>query len=113
MKAKEYAERYHKTVARYTGDLSPEEAERYAISEVLIGLATELANLTKTRGKCTFEAAISCFDEIEKKWRAFTYLVPGWKPDGFILYIQHEMPDLWMLYQIGKQEGIKSYTYRR
>lgn len=103
MKAKEYAKEY-KTRVQYKlqCNYSQEDAERFAISEVLIGLSNELADLTKTRGKYSFEAAISCFDEIEKKWRAFTYLVNGWKPEGFTLFIQHRHPDLWQLYELAK-----------
>lgn len=104
MKAKDYAKKYHETIEqeRSRGS-SQEDAERFAIAGVLGGLCGELVILTQTRGKCSFEAALSCFDEIEKKWRAFTYLVDdGWKADGFILFIQHRHPDLWILYQQGK-----------
>lgn len=103
MKAKEYAKQYQETVCQeLSHNLSKEEAERIAIAGVLGGLCGELADLTKTRGKHSFEAAIACFDEIEKKWRAFTYLVDGWKVDGFILFIQHRHPDLWQLYKLAK-----------
>lgn len=103
MKAKEYVKQYQEDITRFlASDFTREEAERIAISGVLGGLCGELADLTKTRGKCSFEAAISCFDEIEKKWRAFTYLVNGWKPEGFTLFIQHRHPDLWQLYELAK-----------
>ncbi len=114
MKAKEYAKKYFEDTNQLCNNgHKQEEAERIAISGVLIGLSNELLTLIKNRGKCTFEAALSCFDEIEKKWRAFTYLVPGWKADGFIWFIQNKFPDLWTLYQLGKQESRHNYSVGR
>ena len=115
MKAKEYAQLYQSKLIEFFQPDAPGEAERLAVSAVLGGLMGELAVLTRSRGKTSFEAALSCFDEIEKKWRAFCYLIDDgktWRPDGFIYFIQKHDPELWTLYQIGKQ-SVGGYTYRR
>lgn len=109
MKAKDYAKIYNEKLAE-TNDYAQ------AIDPVLKGLIEELSTLTQTRGKSTFSAAISCFDEIEQKWRAFSYLINDgktWKPDGFMLYMNEIAPTLTDLYRMGKHDQEFRLSLRR
>lgn len=93
MKAKEYVEIYKKSLAE-TGD------PMQAIGPVMVGLSHEYLELSNTRGKQTAAAAIACFDEINKKYIAFTYQLDEgatFNVHGFEIVIEALYPKLWVL----------------
>lgn len=93
MKAKEYVEIYKKALAE-TGD------PMQAIGPVMVGLSYEYLELSHTRGKQTAAAAIACFDEINKKYIAFTYQLDEgatFNVHGFEIVIEALYPELWVL----------------
>jgi hypothetical protein len=85
MKAKEYAERY-----------KAEGSTDEALVKVWVDMFNEVLAISKTRNAIINSACIAIVYEINDKWKAFARLAgPEVLPEGFMLVLQYEYPNLW------------------
>ena len=94
MRAKEYAEEFRDNPSLET------------MAEIANAFLRETSELTKGRKCQSREAIFAVLDEQDRKWQSLARLIPGIKPEGYLIVLEQVMPTI--LY-----EDYKYYSKQR